>query len=76
MTFGWGEMTGSELTMWQNDSNSVHPRLVCQSCSRYYDQLRSSGHPPESHSFPFVWEPHSEEDENYIHESLSPKYTM
>ena len=37
------------------------PRLVCQSCSCYFYRLRSSGHPPESHSLPFklTWEPHS-----------------
>ena len=37
----------------------AHPRLVCQSFPRYFYRLRSSGHPPESHSLPFTWEPHS-----------------
>ena len=60
----------------EEDVDSVHPRLVCQSCSRYYYRLRSSGHPPESHSFPFAWEPHSDEDENCMDGSLSPRYTM
>ena len=43
----------------EEDIDFVHPRLVCQSCSRYLYRLRSSGHPPESHSLPFTWEPHS-----------------
>ena len=43
----------------EEDVDFVHPRLVCQSCSRYFYRLRSSGHPPESHSLPFTWEPHS-----------------
>ena len=43
----------------EEDVDFVHLRLVCQSCSRYFYRLRSSGHPPESHSLPFAWEPHS-----------------
>ena len=43
VTFGWGEMTGGELTMGRNDRNSVHPPLVCQSYSCYYHRLRSAG---------------------------------
>ena len=42
----------------EEDVDFVHP-LVCQSCSRYFYRLRCSGHPPESHSLPFTWEPHS-----------------
>ena len=61
----------------EEDVDFVHPRLVCQSCSRYFYRLRSSGHPPESHSLPFTWGTTycSEEDENCVDESLSPRYT-
>ena len=36
-----------------------------QSCSPGFYRLRSSGHSPKTHGFPFAWEPHSE-DENCI----------
>ena len=44
---------------FEEDIDFVHPRPVCQSCSRYFYRLRSSGHLPESHSLSFTWEPHS-----------------
>ena len=50
----------------EEDVDSVHPHLVCQSCSRHFYLMRSSGPPPESPGLPFAWEPHSEEDENCV----------
>ena len=52
------------------DIDSVHPGLVCQSCSRCFlpsEKFRSF---PESHSLPFAWEPHSE-DENCVCKGLN-----
>ena len=50
----------------EEDVDSVHPRLVCQSCSRSLYRLRSSSPPPELKKVPFVWEPHSEDNENCV----------
>lgn len=38
----------------EEDVESVHPRLVCQSCSRNLYRLRSSNPTPELKKVPFV----------------------
>ena len=63
--------TGKEKLLFTNEflsfgvnleeDDSVHPRLLCQSFSRNLYRP-----PSELKKVPFVWEPHSEENENCV----------